>query len=40
MNHIVSKCPFRKFEGGLNLLHEVDDDITILRLVTDTDTGR
>jgi len=27
MNHIVDTCP--KFEGGLNLLHEVDDDVVI-----------
>ena len=26
MNHIVDTCPFTQFEGGLNLLHEVDDD--------------
>jgi len=26
MNHIVITCPLTKFEGGLNLLHEVDDD--------------
>ena len=23
---IVETCPLTKFEGGLNLLHEVDDD--------------
>ena len=27
MNHIVDMCP--KFEGGLNLLHEADDDAFI-----------
>jgi len=26
MNHIVDRCPLTKFEGGLNLLHKVDDD--------------
>jgi len=25
-NHIVDTCPLTKFEGGLNLLHEADDD--------------
>jgi len=29
MNHIVDTCPLTKFEGGLNLLHEVDDDAVI-----------
>ena len=24
--HIVDTCPLAKFEGGLNLLHEADDD--------------
>ena len=31
MNHIVDTCPLTKFEGGLNLLHEADDD-TVIRL--------
>ena len=26
LNHIVDTCPLTKFEGGLNLLHETDDD--------------
>ena len=26
MKHIVNTCPLTKFEGGLNLLHEADDD--------------
>ena len=26
MNHIVDTCPLTKFEGGLNLLHEAEDD--------------
>jgi len=29
MNHIVDTCPLTKFEGGLKLLHEVDDDAVI-----------
>ena len=29
MNHIVDTCPLMKFEGGLNLLHEADDDAVI-----------
>ena len=29
VNHIVDVCPLTKFEGGLNLLHEVDDDAVI-----------
>jgi len=29
MNHIVDTCPLTKFDGGLNLLHKVDDDIVI-----------
>ena len=26
MNHTVDTCPLTKFDGGLNLLHEADDD--------------
>ena len=29
MNHIIDTCPLTKFEGGLNLLHEADDDAVI-----------
>ena len=29
MNHIVNTCRLTKFEGGVNLLHEVDDDTFI-----------
>jgi len=29
MNHIVDTCPLTKFEGGLNLLQEADDDAVI-----------
>jgi len=29
MNHIVDTCPLTHFEGGLNLLHEADDDAVI-----------
>ena len=28
-NHIVDTCPLTKFEGGLNLRHEADDDAVI-----------
>ena len=28
-NHIVNTCLLTKFEGGLNLLHEADDDAII-----------
>ena len=31
MNHIVDTCTLTKFEGGLNLLHEADDD-AVMRL--------
>jgi len=26
MNHVVDTFPLTKFEGGLNLFHEADDD--------------
>jgi len=26
MNHIIDTCPLTTFEGGLNLLHEADDN--------------
>jgi len=29
MNHIVDTCPLTKCEGGVNLLHEADDDAVI-----------
>jgi len=29
MNHTVDTCPLTKFEVGLNLLHEADDDTVI-----------
>jgi len=29
MNHIVDMCQLTKFEGGLNLLHEADDDAVL-----------
>jgi len=29
MNHIVDTFQLTKFEGGLNLLHEADDDAVI-----------
>jgi len=32
MNHIVDTCPLTIFEGGLNLLHEADDDDAVIWL--------
>ena len=32
MNHIVDTCPLTMFEGGLNLLHEADDDDAVIWL--------
>jgi len=29
INNTVNTCPLTKFKGGLNLLHEVDDDAVI-----------
>ena len=29
MNHVVDTCPLKTFDGGLNLLYEVDDDAVI-----------
>jgi len=29
MNHIVDTCPLTTFGGGLNLLHEADDDAVV-----------
>ena len=29
MNHIIDMCPLTEFEGGLNLLHEADDDAVV-----------
>ena len=29
MDHIVDTCPLAELEGGLNLLHEADDDAVI-----------
>ena len=26
MDHIVNSCPLTKFEGGLTILHEAEDD--------------
>jgi len=36
VNHIVSMCPLTKFDGGLNLLYEADDDAVILLKFTVT----
>ena len=38
MNHIVDTCPLKKFEDGLKLLHEVDDD-TVIRLESTATTA-
>ena len=27
MKRVVDTCPLTKFEGGLNLLHDADDDV-------------
>jgi len=35
-SHIVDTCPLTKFEGGLNLLHEADDDAVTLLEFTET----
>ena len=32
MNHIVDTYPLTKFEGGLNLLNEADDDAAVIWL--------
>jgi len=32
INHIVDTCPLTKFEGGLKLLHEADDDDAVIWL--------
>jgi len=29
MHHVVDTCPLTKYEGGLDLLREVDDDAVI-----------
>ena len=29
MNNVVVTCPLTKSEGGLNLLHEADDDAVV-----------
>ena len=36
MNDIVDMCPSTKFQGGLSLLHEVDDDAVIWLESTET----
>jgi len=38
MNHIVDTCPSSKFEGGLNLLHEADDDEVMAGIYSDCST--
>jgi len=36
MNPIVDTCPLTEFEGGVNLLHEEDDDAVIWLESTET----
>ena len=36
MNHAVDTCPLTKFEGGLNLLREADDDAVLWLESTET----
>jgi len=36
MNYIVDTCLLTEFEGGLNLLHKMDDDAVIWRESTAT----
>ena len=38
MNHMVNTCPLTKFEGGLNLIHEVDDDSQVAGIYSDCST--
>ena len=38
MNPIVDLCPLTKFKGGLNLLHEVDDDSYMAGIYSDCST--
>ena len=41
VNHIVNTCPSTKSEGGLNLLHEADDDaVMIAGIYSDCSTRR
>jgi len=39
MDHIVDTCPLTKSEGGLNLLHEADDDPVMAGVYSDCSTG-
>ena len=36
MNHVVDTCPLAKFEGGLNPVHEADDDAVVWLEITST----
>ena len=36
MNHVDDTCPLTKSEGGLNLLHEADDDTVVWQESTAT----
>ena len=38
MNHIVAMCPLTKFDGGLNLLREADNDSHMAGIYSDCST--
>jgi len=40
MNHIFDTCPLTKFEGGLKLLHEADDDSHVAGINSDHSTRK
>jgi len=40
MNHIVKTCPLTKFDGGLNVLHEADDDAAVIWLESTATNAR
>jgi len=35
MNHIVDMCPLTKSEGGLQLLHDAEDNIPVISVAAD-----
>ena len=38
MNRIFDTCPLTEFQGGLNLLHEVNDDSHMAGIYSDLST--
>jgi len=38
MNRIVDTCPLTEFQGGLNLLHEANDDSHMAGIYSDLST--